>query len=92
MPVARAANTGISAMIDARGRVTASLPLNRAGAILAPLPPAIAPPPYARWGDGPAAAGVAPASAGRPDRPQGGLTPGPVRPRGDHPRHNGFLA
>jgi apolipoprotein N-acyltransferase len=58
LPVARAANTGISAMIDGRGRVLESLPLNEAGAILAPLPPALSAPPYARWGDGPAGAGA----------------------------------
>ncbi|SHI81458.1 apolipoprotein N-acyltransferase [Wenxinia saemankumensis] len=54
VPLVRAANTGISAMIDARGRITASLPLGVQGALDAPLPPALAPPPYARWGDGPA--------------------------------------
>lgn len=53
LPMVRAANTGISAMIDARGRVLASLPLNEAGAIDAPLPPALPPTAYARWGDGP---------------------------------------
>lgn len=53
LPLARAANTGISAMIDAKGTVTASLPLNEAGfldvALPAPLPPTI----YARIGDMP---------------------------------------
>lgn len=38
-PIARAANTGISAMIDAYGRVNASLPMNSEGIIDAPLPP-----------------------------------------------------
>ncbi|MEC7765209.1 MAG: apolipoprotein N-acyltransferase [Pseudomonadota bacterium] len=53
LPLARAANTGISAMIDAKGGVIASLPLNEAGfldvALPAPLPPTI----YARIGDFP---------------------------------------
>lgn len=38
-PIARAANTGISAMIDAYGGVTASRPMNQDGVIDAPLPP-----------------------------------------------------
>lgn len=49
----RSANTGISAMIDSKGRILASLPLNEAGAIDAPLPPALPPTPYARLGDWP---------------------------------------
>ncbi|MBN2906410.1 MAG: apolipoprotein N-acyltransferase [Rhodobacteraceae bacterium] len=51
LPLLRAANTGVSAVIDARGRITASLPLNTAGQLTAPLPPALAQTPYARWGD-----------------------------------------
>lgn len=39
VPVARAANTGISAMIDARGQVVTLLDLNVPGTILALLPP-----------------------------------------------------
>lgn len=38
LPVLRAANTGISAVIDAYGRVLASLPLGRTGTIDSPLP------------------------------------------------------
>ncbi len=38
LPLARAANTGISAMIDARGRLTASLGLNETGVVDALLP------------------------------------------------------
>lgn len=38
-PIARAANTGISAMINAYGQITVSLPMNRDGAIDAALPP-----------------------------------------------------
>ncbi|BDW86653.1 apolipoprotein N-acyltransferase [Roseicyclus marinus] len=53
LPVLRAANTGVSAVIDARGRVVASLPLNAAGYLDAPLPPALPPTLYARMGDFP---------------------------------------
>jgi apolipoprotein N-acyltransferase len=51
IPVARAANTGISAVIDPLGRTKATLPLDEIGALDAPLPAAIAPTPYARFGD-----------------------------------------
>jgi apolipoprotein N-acyltransferase len=51
LPIARAANTGISAMIDADGRVRRMLPLGQAGIVDARLPVALAPPPYARFGD-----------------------------------------
>jgi apolipoprotein N-acyltransferase len=50
LPLVRAANTGVSAVFDARGRVVASLGLNRTGVIAAPLPAARAPTPYARAG------------------------------------------
>ena len=39
LPVARAANTGISAMIDAQGRITGSLALNSPGTLIRELPP-----------------------------------------------------
>ena len=51
VPVARAANTGVSAMIDATGRITASLGFDQMGVVDAPLPRALAPTPYARFGD-----------------------------------------
>jgi apolipoprotein N-acyltransferase len=51
LPMARAANTGISAMIDARGRIVASLGLDQSGTIDAGLPQALPPTPYARFGD-----------------------------------------
>ena len=43
-PIARAANTGISAMIDAYGQLAASLPMNSDGVIDTPLPPVRATP------------------------------------------------
>jgi apolipoprotein N-acyltransferase len=51
LPIARAANTGISAVVDANGRVRALAGLNKMGVIDAPLPRALAPPLYARFGD-----------------------------------------
>jgi apolipoprotein N-acyltransferase len=51
LPLVRAANTGISAVIDPLGRVVRSLPLGADGVIDVPLPRAIDPPPYARFAD-----------------------------------------
>lgn len=48
LPLVRAANTGVSAVVDPYGRVRDSLPLNVAGIIDSGLPRAITPPPYAR--------------------------------------------
>ncbi len=60
LPLVRAANTGISAIVDARGQVVtdtsgrpALLPLGKTGTIDAALPAALPPPPYARIGDWP---------------------------------------
>jgi apolipoprotein N-acyltransferase len=58
LPMIRVANTGISAMIDARGRITARIPLNTAGWRDAPLPPPMPPTPYARMGDLPIIGGL----------------------------------
>lgn len=55
LPVVRAANTGISAMIDPKGRVQASIGLGRAGFIDARLPAPAAPTLYHRTGDVPVA-------------------------------------
>ncbi|HEX9770619.1 MAG TPA: apolipoprotein N-acyltransferase [Kiloniellales bacterium] len=41
LPLVRAANTGISAVVDGYGRIVAQLALNRTGAIDAPLPTAL---------------------------------------------------
>ena len=51
LPVLRAANTGISASIDARGRVLASLELDTAGRLDVALPPAAGRTPYGAIGD-----------------------------------------
>jgi apolipoprotein N-acyltransferase len=51
LPVVRAANTGVSAVLDAFGRSLYRLPLMEQGVIDSPLPAAIAPTPYARLGD-----------------------------------------
>ncbi len=50
LPVARAAQTGISALLDAHGRRLAMLPLGTAGTVAADLPAALPPPPFARFG------------------------------------------
>jgi apolipoprotein N-acyltransferase len=54
LPLVRAANTGISAVVDPVGRVIDSLPLGREGVLDSPLPRPIAAPVYARIGDAPA--------------------------------------
>lgn len=53
LPMVRAANTGISAIIDGKGRVIGALPLGVDGVLDLPLPPALAPTPYTRVGDWP---------------------------------------
>ena len=50
LPVVRAANTGISAVIDPLGRELVELGVDRAGVIDAPLPAARPPTPFARMG------------------------------------------
>jgi apolipoprotein N-acyltransferase len=52
LPLVRAANTGISAVIDPLGRVVKSLPLGTEGIMDASLPRRIDAPLYARTGDG----------------------------------------
>jgi apolipoprotein N-acyltransferase len=51
LPVVRAANTGISAIIDSFGRVRMQLAIGRAGIIDSALPASIAPTPFARSSD-----------------------------------------
>jgi apolipoprotein N-acyltransferase len=52
LPLVRAANTGISGVIDPLGRVLKSLPLGSEGVLDSALPRAIAPTPFARFGNG----------------------------------------
>ncbi|WP_194954126.1 apolipoprotein N-acyltransferase [Sphingopyxis solisilvae] len=51
LPVVRATPTGISAVIDADGRIRKSLPMHAAGRIDTVLPPAHAPTLFARYGN-----------------------------------------
>ncbi|MEO5866731.1 MAG: apolipoprotein N-acyltransferase [Sphingomonas sp.] len=51
LPVLRATPTGISAIIDADGRVVDSIPLGKPGAIEAPMPAPHSPTPFARLGN-----------------------------------------
>ncbi len=51
LPVVRAANGGISAVIDGHGRIRAMLALSTRGVIDASLPPALPPTLYGRFGD-----------------------------------------
>ncbi|MDE2006155.1 MAG: apolipoprotein N-acyltransferase, partial [Rhodospirillales bacterium] len=50
LPLLRAANTGISAVIGPRGRVHARLGLGKRGVVVAPIPGRLAAPPFARIG------------------------------------------
>ncbi len=51
VPMVRVAQTGVSAMIDGKGRITASIGLGTGGAAVAALPPELPPTLYARTGD-----------------------------------------
>jgi apolipoprotein N-acyltransferase len=51
LPLVRVANTGITAVVDARGRVVAALPFGTMGVLDAAVPGALPPTPYARFGD-----------------------------------------
>ena len=52
LPLVRVAITGISAIVDARGRVLQQLPLLTSGVLDGLLPPPLPPTLYARYGDG----------------------------------------
>ena len=58
LPLIRAANTGVSAVIDPYGRITAQTQLGEAAALDAPMPQAIAETNYAKLGDGPIGLGL----------------------------------
>lgn len=51
LPMVRAANTGISAVIDGKGRIIEDIALGVDGWIDVPLPPALSVTPYVRFGD-----------------------------------------
>jgi apolipoprotein N-acyltransferase len=51
LPLLRVANTGVTAVIDARGRVLDRLPFGKRGALDTSIPGALPPTPYSRWGD-----------------------------------------
>jgi apolipoprotein N-acyltransferase len=51
LPMIRAANTGVSAVIDAYGRLLASLDMQQEGIIDHRLPPPRGATPYSQWGD-----------------------------------------
>ncbi len=54
LPLLRSANTGVTAVIDAKGRILDSLPLNTEGVLDTAVPPALTPTLYSRTGDLPA--------------------------------------
>jgi apolipoprotein N-acyltransferase len=51
LPIIRAANNGVSAVVDAQGRIAAMLTLNARGVVDSGIPVAISPPVYAKFGD-----------------------------------------
>jgi len=55
LPLVRAANTGVSAVIDPLGRTVARLDLGVGGVLDVAVPGPLAPTPYGRFGDGPLA-------------------------------------
>jgi len=55
LPLIRVANTGITAVVDAHGRVVEALPFGAMAALDTTVPGALPPTPYSRWGDGPVA-------------------------------------
>ena len=59
LPVLRAANTGVSAFIDARGNILSSIALNETGTLDMAIPGALPPTVYARYGDWPLRAALA---------------------------------
>jgi apolipoprotein N-acyltransferase len=71
LPLVRVANTGVTAVIDARGRVLDALPFGTMARLDTRLPGALPPTPYSRWGDGPfllLLAGIAALALRRPRR------------------------
>ena len=62
LPLLRSANTGISAVVDAKGRIVAALPLGEEGVLDAAIPTAGPPTPYLTLGDAPTGAALAAAA------------------------------
>lgn len=54
LPLVRVANTGVTAVYDARGQLRASLPFGTEGHLDAALPAPLPATPFARWGEAPA--------------------------------------
>jgi apolipoprotein N-acyltransferase len=54
LPLVRVANTGVTAVYDARGQIRASLPFGTQGYLDAALPSALPPTPFSRFGETPA--------------------------------------
>jgi apolipoprotein N-acyltransferase len=50
LPLVRAAQTGVSAVLDARGRTVAMMGLAETGVVVAPLPRDRPPTPFSHWG------------------------------------------
>ena len=55
-PMLRSTNTGVTAIIDADGRVTAQLPINQSGALVGDVQGFAGRTPFVRWGDVPGTA------------------------------------
>jgi apolipoprotein N-acyltransferase len=55
LPLVRVANTGVTAVVDAHGRVVEELPFGTMASLNTHVPGALPPTPYSRWGDGPVA-------------------------------------
>jgi apolipoprotein N-acyltransferase len=53
LPLIRVANTGVTAVVDAHGRVVKDLPFGTMASLDTTIPGALPPTPYSRWGDGP---------------------------------------
>jgi apolipoprotein N-acyltransferase len=51
LPLIRVANTGVTAVVDARGRIVRSLPFGSMAALDTTIPGALPPTLYSRWGD-----------------------------------------
>ncbi|MCY4049517.1 MAG: apolipoprotein N-acyltransferase, partial [Hyphomicrobiales bacterium] len=58
LPIARSTNTGVSALIDTRGRILAKLGIGERGVLDVRLPPPTPPTVFSRVGDVPMFAGA----------------------------------